>query len=69
MTLTRLVGECEKGTCATLYAIDGTGDLLVQGYNVGDTETLGGLEIPVGESVVRIPAEIVRRYASEHLAR
>lgn len=68
MALTRLVGECENGTCATLYSIEGTGDLLVQGYIVNDTGTLGGLEIPSGESVVRIPAYIIERYARESLA-
>ncbi|MGW4202497.1 hypothetical protein [Streptomyces sp. NPDC004726] len=67
MALTRLVGECEKGTCATLYSIDGSGDLLVQGYDVDETET-GGLDIPAGESVVRIPAHVIERYAREYLA-
>ncbi|MFI5987747.1 DUF6879 family protein [Streptomyces sp. NPDC051555] len=41
MAVTRLVGECEKGTCATLYRVDGTGDLLVQGYDTTDAETAG----------------------------
>lgn len=68
MAVTRLVGECEKGTCATLYRVDDTGDLLVQGYNVDDAGTLVGIEIPAGETVVRIPAEIIERYAREYLA-
>ncbi|TVL92054.1 hypothetical protein CD790_13610 [Streptomyces sp. SAJ15] len=66
--MTRLVGECEKGTCPTLYSVDGTGDLLVQGYTVDDAGTLEELKVPVGESVVRIPAGIIERYAREHLA-
>jgi hypothetical protein len=69
MAVTRLVGECEKGTCATLYRLEGTGDLLVQGYNVDNAGALVGIEIPAGENVVRIPAEIIERYAREHLAR
>lgn len=69
MAVTRLVGECEKGTCATLYRLEGTGDLLVQGYNIDDAGALVGIEIPAGETVVRIPAEIIERYAREHLAR
>ncbi|MCX5375975.1 hypothetical protein [Streptomyces sp. NBC_00091] len=69
MAVTRLVGECEKGTCATLYRLDETGDLLVQGYDVEDAETLVGIKIPAGETVVRIPAEIIERYAREYLAR
>ncbi|MEV0410074.1 hypothetical protein AB0I68_04480 [Streptomyces sp. NPDC050448] len=46
-----------------------TGDLLVQGYDVEDAGAVVGIEIPAGESVVRIPAEIIERYAREHLAR
>ncbi|GGZ56839.1 hypothetical protein GCM10010371_15490 [Streptomyces subrutilus] len=68
MAVTRLVGECEKGTCATLYRVDGTVDLLVQGYDTTDAET-AGLDVPAGETVVRIPAEIIERYAREYLAR
>ncbi len=66
MAARRLVGECEGGTCATLYALDGTGDLLVQGYNPTPVET-AGIDVPAGESVVRIPAHIIERYAREHL--
>lgn len=69
MTVTRLVGECERGACATLYRVDGTGDLLVQGYDIDDAGVLTGIEIPAGETIVRIPAEIIERYAREHLAR
>ncbi|MFD3550079.1 hypothetical protein ACFWUW_31615 [Streptomyces sp. NPDC058655] len=68
MAVTRLVGECEKGTCATLYRVHGTGDLLVQGYDTTDAET-AGLDVPAGETVVRIPAEIIERYAREYLPR
>ncbi len=68
MALTRLVGECEKGTCATLYAIEGTGDLLVQGYVVNDGTMLEGLAIPAGESVVRIPTHVIERYARDYLS-
>lgn len=66
MPARRLVGECEGGTCATLYAVDGTGDLLVQGYNTSEAET-AGIDVPAGESVVRIPAYIIERYAREYL--
>ncbi len=69
MAVARLVGECEKGTCATLYRVEETGDLLVQGYDVDDAGALVGVEIPAGESVVRIPAGVIERYAREHLAR
>ncbi|MFD3557799.1 hypothetical protein ACFWWA_37730 [Streptomyces goshikiensis] len=69
MAVTRLVGECEKGTCATLYRVEETGDLWVQGYDVQDAGAVVGIEIPAGESVVRIPADIIERYAREYLAR
>ncbi|MGW3045790.1 hypothetical protein ACWC9T_38595 [Kitasatospora sp. NPDC001159] len=65
--LTRLAGECEKGTCPTVYAVDGTGDLIVQGYVVDDAEALQSLQLPDGETAVRIPASLIRRYASGHL--
>ncbi|MGV9265488.1 hypothetical protein ACWDRR_12585 [Kitasatospora sp. NPDC003701] len=65
--LTRLAGECEKGTCPTVYAVDGTGDLIVQGYLVTDTEALSTLRLPAGETAVRIPASLLRRIASENL--
>lgn len=68
MAVTRLVGECEKGTCATLYRLDGTRDLLVQGYDVEAAGALLGIDIPSGETVVRIPAAIIERYARGHLA-
>ncbi|AZK95305.1 hypothetical protein B7R87_16670 [Streptomyces tsukubensis] len=67
--MTRLVGECEKGTCATLYRVEGSGDLLVQGYDVENAGAVVGTDIPVGETVVRIPAEIIERYVREHLVR
>ncbi|MFF6973005.1 MULTISPECIES: hypothetical protein [Streptomyces] len=69
MAVTRLVGECEKGTCATLYRVEGSGDLLVQGYDVENAGAVVGTDIPVGETVVRIPAEIIERYVREHLVR
>ncbi|MEU9193883.1 hypothetical protein [Streptomyces hundungensis] len=66
MAARRLVGECEGGTCATVYALDGTGDLLVQGYKPTEAET-AGIDVPAGESVVRIPADIIERYARDYL--
>ncbi|GAA2228400.1 hypothetical protein GCM10010232_13020 [Streptomyces amakusaensis] len=40
----------------------------MQGYNTTDAET-AGLDVPAGETVARIPAEIIERYAREYLAR
>ncbi|MFE4357006.1 hypothetical protein [Kitasatospora sp. NPDC056800] len=67
MKLTRLAGECEKGTCPTVYAVDGTGDLIIQGHIVDDPEALTTLRLPTGEDAVRIPASLIRRIPSEYL--
>ncbi|ROR37956.1 hypothetical protein EDD39_6117 [Kitasatospora cineracea] len=67
MQLTRLVGECEKGTCPTVYGVDGTGDLIVQGYVVDDPEVLAAIGLPAGEVAVRVPASLIRRLADAHL--
>ncbi|MFJ3216998.1 hypothetical protein ACIPLC_13895 [Kitasatospora sp. NPDC086801] len=67
MKLTRLAGECERGTCPTVYAVDGTGDLIVQGYVVDDAEALTTIRLPAGETAVRIPASLIRRISSEYL--
>ncbi|BAJ31618.1 hypothetical protein KSE_58480 [Kitasatospora setae KM-6054] len=67
MKLTRLAGECEKGTCPTVYGVDGTGDLIVQGYVVDSPEALEAIQVPPGEAAVRIPASLIRRLANAHL--
>ncbi|MGW4807395.1 hypothetical protein [Kitasatospora sp. NPDC004272] len=67
MQLTRLVGECEKGTCPTVYGVDGTGDLIVQGCVVEDPEALEAIRLPDGEAAVRVPASLIRRLADAHL--
>ncbi|RLU87023.1 hypothetical protein CTZ27_24480 [Streptomyces griseocarneus] len=68
MALTRLVGECEKGTCPQVFAIDGTDDVIVQGFEVGDLGTLDSMQLPVGETAVRVPMSLLRRLAREHLS-
>ena len=67
MKLTQLVGDCENGTCPTIYATD-TGELVVQGYKVDDPEALATMGLPDTETAVRIPMELIRRLAREHLA-
>ncbi|MBO1413321.1 hypothetical protein [Streptomyces sp. FH025] len=67
MKLTRLVGECEKGSCPAVYAVDGTGDLIIQGYVVTDLAALETIRLPSGETAVRIPAALIRRVPSEYL--
>ncbi len=49
---------CVGGNCPTVYAT-AEGDLLVQGYTADDL--FEGSFIPDGESVVRIPAGLIRQ--------
>jgi len=59
--------ECEKGTCPTVWAIEDSDDVLVQGYDVDDVEALTAIRLPVGENVVRVPRSLLRKVAREHL--
>ncbi|MFC5722557.1 hypothetical protein ACFP1Z_20520 [Streptomyces gamaensis] len=68
MALTRLVGECEKGACPQVFAVDDTDDAIVQGRKVDDPEALAAMRLPENETAVRIPMSLLRRLAREHLA-
>ena len=46
-----------RDTCPTLRRTD-RGTYLVQGYVVSDPEALAELNIPEGEAVVEVPAEL-----------
>jgi hypothetical protein len=48
-----------RDTCPTLYATD-RDTYVVQGYLVTDPEALGEMDIPVGETAVEVPAELLR---------
>jgi|UPI0005AB2395 hypothetical protein len=61
--LTVLVGDCENGSCPTVYLTD-RGTLAVQGEQITDH----GRDIPARETMVEIPMELIRRLAREHLA-
>ncbi|MGY5126864.1 hypothetical protein [Streptomyces nigrescens] len=54
MKVTKLVSTCDLKDCPTIYATD-RGTLLVQGEPPADH----GLKIPVHETVVEIPEELV----------
>lgn len=57
MELTPLVGiACNTSGCPTIYTTEGT-DLVVQGYIVPDQRGAG--EVPAGETLVRIPRELL----------
>lgn len=62
MKLKRLVGECEEGECATLYATD-RGTLAVQGRTMTDH----GLSVPAHETLVEIPVDLIRKAVRDDL--
>lgn len=49
--LTKIAGECEKGTCATVSRTD-RGTAAVQGYTLY-------AETPAGEGVLELPIEVL----------
>ncbi|KAB8171001.1 hypothetical protein FH609_001185 [Streptomyces sp. 3MP-14] len=62
MKLTRLVGECTKGDCPTIYATD-RGTLVVQGRRVEGHR----LRVPGHETLVEIPADLIRKAVRDNL--
>jgi hypothetical protein len=59
MKLTFLGKDSKNGQSPTLYATD-RGTLVVQGWRVTDAEALGALDLPGHETVVEIPAALLR---------
>jgi len=55
VALKHLATFCGAGTCPTLYETD-RGTYVVQGYVVGSDV---GIDVPEGESLVEIPAELI----------
>lgn len=47
-----------RDTCPTVYHTD-RGTYLIQGYVVTDAESLTAMNIPDGETVVEVPAELL----------
>ncbi|PZT72116.1 MULTISPECIES: hypothetical protein [unclassified Streptomyces] len=68
MKLNQLVSECDEGPCPTVWAIEGTGSVLVQGFKVDDEEALTTMQLPNNETAVRVPMSLILRVAREHLA-
>ncbi|MDV9172957.1 hypothetical protein R6V09_22930 [Streptomyces sp. W16] len=56
--------ECKNGTCPTLWAKTASGDYVVQGYAVTDPAELAQLDLPEGETAVRVPAAVLEEYFS-----
>ncbi|WP_405909532.1 hypothetical protein OG742_37015 [Streptomyces sp. NBC_00828] len=64
MTLRFLGTTSDDGDCPTLYEIEGTGELLVQGDRETDPEHLAELrDVKESETFVRVPRALLTRYA------
>jgi len=57
--LTFLGGDSGHDGSPRAYATD-RGSFIIQGYRVDDTETLDQLSVPPHETVVEIPAELLK---------
>lgn len=64
MTLRFLGTTSDDGDCPTLYEIDGTSEILVQGDRETDPEHLAELrDVKESETFVRVPRSLLTRYA------
>ncbi|MGW3669385.1 hypothetical protein [Streptomyces sp. NPDC005141] len=64
MTLRFLGTTSEDGDCPTLYEVEETGDIVVQGDRLTDPEHLAQLrDVKDSETFVVIPRELLTRYA------
>jgi hypothetical protein len=61
MQLAFLGGDSGQDGSPRVYATD-RGTFVVQGYKVEDAETLAQLRIPGHETVIEIPAELLRYF-------
>lgn len=61
----RLLGTTsDGGDCPTLYEVEGTGEILVQGDVVTDPEHIAQLrDVKPSETFVRVPRELLARFA------
>ncbi|MCF3132481.1 DUF6879 family protein [Streptomyces olivochromogenes] len=67
MTLRFLGTTSDGGDCPTLYAIEGTDEILVQGERETDPQHLVQLrDVKPSETFVRVPRELLTRFAPRH---
>ena len=59
MKLTFLGTSSANGDCPSVYATD-QGTFVIQGWRVADGEALSQLDIPAHETVIEIPAALLR---------
>jgi hypothetical protein len=58
--LVQLRSTCDHGnTCPTLHYQPDSDEFLIQGYTVTDRQVLAGLNLPAGQTVVRIPTYLL----------
>ncbi|MEW2418573.1 hypothetical protein AB0953_33500 [Streptomyces sp. NPDC046866] len=62
MKVTKLISSCDLKDCPTIYATD-RGTYLVQ----GETPTGHGLMIPAHETLVEIPAGLIKKAIADGL--
>ncbi len=64
MTLRFIGTTSEYGNCPTLYEVVETGDIVVQGHRLTDSEHLGQLrDIGEHETLVVVPRDLLTRFA------
>ncbi|MEU8582339.1 hypothetical protein [Streptomyces abikoensis] len=64
MTLRFIGSTSDNGNCPTLYEIEETGDIVVQGDRLVDATHLAQLrDIKDAETFVVVPRELLTRYA------
>jgi hypothetical protein len=58
MRITFVGGATGQGGSPRLYRDEESGDFIVQGYVVDDPADLAQMQVPDGETVVRVPASL-----------
>jgi hypothetical protein len=58
--ITFVGGDTGQGGSPRIYRDEESGDLIVQGYLVEDPGDLAQLNIPAGETVVRVPVGLFK---------
>ncbi|MCB5907867.1 hypothetical protein [Streptomyces pinistramenti] len=48
--------------------MEGTENILVQGFKVDDAQALATMQLPETETAVRIPLALLRKVARDHLS-
>ncbi|ONK14733.1 hypothetical protein [Streptomyces sp. MP131-18] len=60
-------GSTGQGGSPRLYRDEVSGDFIVQGYVVNDPADLAQMNVPDGETVVRVPVSLFAHLPKDHL--